>query len=185
MGTFKQICIGVIIGLIVDGIVLGVPFIFNYIGLNSPFNLLLVETPIWVSFLIVAILIPTIIMVLSVRWRSKDEPMVGIFRGRPEGDVFTLRYNYEGVKWRVLYGRANRYIRSEPYSFCESNPECPKCECEMEAEKRGVILRRYHWKCDRCETFYRCPTKHPFDAHQVVERLVEADVRSGRLKLQD
>jgi len=183
LGTFKKIGIGVIIGLIVNGLVLGVPFILNYVGLNFP-NLFLVETPIWVTFLILTVLIPVIIMFLRVRRLSKNEPMV-VFRGRPDCYVQHIESIFAGVKWKVLYGKDIPFSHRESYAFCESNPLCPDCEFEMEAEKRGHIFKGYYWKCQSCGKFYKCPTQNPYDAHKLVERLVEADIRSGRLKLKD
>jgi hypothetical protein len=182
LGTFKQIGIGVIIGLIVDGLVLGVPFVLSVFGIVSPLNLLMTQFPIWITLLAVIILVPSIIMLLRPKSRGIS---VAVVRNRPEGNVFTITYYYAGVKWRVLYGRARSYTRSEPYAFCEPHPQCPECDYEMETEKKGILLKNYHWKCDRCGTFYKCPKNHPYDAYEVVERLVEADIRTGRLKLQD
>lgn len=183
MGTLKQITIGVIIGLIVNGLVLGLPFVLNYFGVDYPFNLLMSQFPLWITLLVVIILVPSIIML------SRPKRSGGIFvgggRNRPESNVYEIEYNYARVKWKVLYGKASPYRSAESHAFCESNPRCPECKYEMEAEKRGIILKRYHWKCERCGKFYRCPTSHPFDAHEVVERLVEADVRSGRLEFHD
>jgi ribosomal protein L37AE/L43A len=87
--------------------------------------------------------------------------------------------NHFGVKWKVLYGG---FLGTEPYAFADGGPYCPECDYEMEAEKRGM-LKKYYWKCDHCGKIYKCPVKHPYDAGKIVERLLESEVRSGRLRL--
>lgn len=127
-----------------------------------------------------------------------DTTVVMVLRGRrygivvstggphrpPKAYVFNIEHNYAGVKWKVLYGKASPYRDAESYAFCHINPYCPKCDYEMQAEMSGWIFKRYYWKCDRCGRFYKCPTRSFYDAHEVVERLVEADVRSWRFKLE-
>jgi len=51
-----------------------------------------------------------------------------------------------------------------------------------EAEKQG-IMKNYYWVCKRCGKSYKCPHKSPFYSHEVVEKMLEADIRSGRLTL--
>lgn len=179
MGTAREIAKGVIIGLVVDIILLGLPYIAQFMGLDFPYNLLQMEVPLWTTILAIIIIIPTIVMVSRRRRRGI---IVSVGRRPPESYIVNVEHNYAGLKWKILYGRAGLYRKAEPYAFCHSNPYCPECDYEMEAEKRGWLSKRYYWKCDRCGKFYKCPTPRPYDAHEVVERLVEADFRTGRLK---
>jgi len=52
----------------------------------------------------------------------------------------------------------------------------------MEAEKRGFLLKKYFWKCYKCGNLYKCPKEHR-KAHKIVEKLVESDIRSGKIKV--
>jgi hypothetical protein len=140
------------------------------------------ELPFWIMLLVILVLLSSIVMYFRTKYRSR-EISVRLGRQRPRHDVSEFFGYYFGVKWRVLYG--SFLHNSEPYAFCEPNPYCPnpKCMYEMEAERRGRIFKRWYWRCDRCGEYYKCPTKHPNDASETVERMLEADIRSGRLKL--
>jgi ribosomal protein L37AE/L43A len=181
LGTAREIVKGVFIGLIVNIILLSLPYLAQFLGLNFPYNLLQLEVPFWITILAIIFLIPTVAMV-SRRRRRGIVASFGSPRRPPEAYVKNVEHNYAGVKWKILYGRAGRYRKAEPYAFCSLNPYCPECDYEMESEKRGWLFKRYYWKCDRCGEFYRCPTPHPYNAHEVVKRLVEADFRTGRLE---
>jgi len=178
LGTIKDIVKGVVIGLIVDAIILGLPYVANFFGLNYPWQLLLMELPIWITLLAVVVLIPTVAMVL--RGRHHRRLHVGLGRRPPEHNVYRFISNTFGVKWRVLYGRSSPFSDSF-YAFCQPHPYCPECDYEMEIEQRG-LLKRYDWRCDRCGRRYKCPV-NPYDADEIVERLLESDIRSGRLQL--
>ena len=180
MGTAREIAKGVFVGVVVNVILLGFPYLAQSLGLGFPYNLLQMEVPVWIAILAVIILIPTIVM--ASRRRRSGGILVSTGRRRPESYIVNVEHNYAGVRWKILYGRAGFYRKAEPYAFCCSNPYCPECDYEMEAEERGWLFKRYYWKCDRCGEFYKCPTPHPYDAHEVVERLVEADFRTGRLE---
>jgi ribosomal protein L37AE/L43A len=179
LGTAREVAKGVIIGLVVDIILLGLPYLTRALGFNLQFDLLQMGVPLWITILIIIVIIPTIAMASR---RRGGGIVVSTGRRRPESDVVNVEHNYAGVRWKILYGRVSLYRTEEPYAFCFSNPYCPKCDYEMEAEERGMLFKRHYWRCDRCGNFYKCPTSHPFDAHEVVERLVEADFRTGRLK---
>lgn len=90
----------------------------------------------------------------------------------------TFIRNHFGVKWKVLYG--TYYSLDEPYAFVDGDPLCPDCDYEMKAEQKG-LLKRYFWKCEKCGKSYKCTVKNPYDAAVIVERLVESDIRSGRI----
>lgn len=92
----------------------------------------------------------------------------------------TFIMNHFGVKWKVLYG-AYMDIK-EPYAFVDGDPWCPVCDYEMKAEQKG-LLKKYYWKCERCGKSYVCPVKNSWDATKIVERLLESEIRSGRMKL--
>lgn len=169
---------GVVIGLIVDTIILGLLYVANYFGLDYPWKLLLIDLPLWMTLLAVVVLIPTVAMVLRGIHRSHLH--VGLGRRPPEHDVYRFNSNAFGAKWRVSYGRSSPFS-DYFYAFCQPHPYCSECDYEMEVEQRG-LLKRCYWKCDQCGRRYKCPV-NPYDADEIVERMLEADIRSGRLQL--
>lgn len=176
LGTLKEIAKGIIIGLAVNGICFLLSFGLSYLGVNSLLNVLTMQFPFWVTLVIILMSIPIVAMYIESRHASHG--FVAVVPRRPEPAImFTM--NHFGVKWKVLYGG---FLGTEPYAFHDGGPYCPDCDYEMEAEKRG-LLRRYYWKCDCCGKLYECPIKHPYDAGKIVERLLESEVRSGRLRL--
>lgn len=178
LGTTKDVAIGVIVGILADALWFLISSAFSYFNVSSPFSLLTMELPLWLVICAVLIVIPTAIM--FVRARQKRGMIVELIRKRPTNIIQKLASNHFGVKWNVLYGRFS--LHSDPYAFCQVNPLCPDCDCEMEAEKKGLI-KKYYWKCDRCGKSYECPAKSPYEASKIVERLLESEIRSGRLKL--
>ena len=145
MGTLKEMVKGILIGLIANAIWLFISVIANYFGWNFPFNLLLMQLPLWIVLLAIIILIPSIVMVMRAKRRYGG--VVLRVPKRPRHHVTKFDADMFEVKWKVLYGTFYS-IGSEPYAFCESHPFCPECMYEMEAEKRGLIFKRYYWKCD-------------------------------------
>jgi tRNA(Ile2) C34 agmatinyltransferase TiaS len=99
-------------------------------------------------------------------------------RGKPEIPDFIIKYPFSGVIWKVL---GKHQLIGEPYMYCEPNPYCPECDYEMEAEKIG-LFRRWFWKCNKCGRLYKCPKEH-HKSHEIVEKLVESDIRSGKIKV--
>lgn len=174
MGFAKEALKGILIGVVTDCIIIGATFAFNYFNL---FNLLSIQIPIWIFMLLLVVLLPTIVMVSRARRHS--EMSVSILRRRPERDVRQFESKDFGVKWKILYGSYTFY--SDPYAFCEPYPYCPTCMYEMKAKKRG-FFNRYFWKCDRCGKFYKCPDNNPYMS-ETIEKLLEADIRSGRIRL--
>ena len=179
MGIGKEVLKGVIIVIIVDIVVLGLPHVANLLGLDFPYDILHMDVPLWITVLAVIIIIPTVAMVSR---RRRHTGFLAAVRGRPRHIHWTLSYAAFGVLWNVLYGRS--FTFTQPYAFCESEPLCPHCKYEMKAKQSG-LLKLFHWHCDRCGKSYRCPEEGPYEASDVVERLVESDIRSGRIKLKD
>jgi ribosomal protein L37AE/L43A len=171
MGTLKEIGKGVIVGLIVNGLIILFHFIANLIGLGSPLEFLFLEIPLWTLVAAFIIIIPTVTFYIRSKYTSG--PIVSVVRTKPALYDFTIEYLYHGVLWRVF---VKNELNGEPYIYCEPNPYCPECHYEMEAEKRG-LLRRHFWKCDKCGRLYKCPKEHR-KAHEIVEKLVESDIRS-------
>lgn len=178
MGVLKAIGEGILAGLVVEGILLVLSALANYFGLGLPFNLLLMKIPFWITLL--AVLASLSSVAIYIRAKRRVGGVLLRIPRRPEYDVTIFDVNLFGVKWKVLYG--TYFIGSEPYAFCDGGPYCPNCMYEMEAEKRGLIFKRYYWKCDRCGKWYKCPAKTPYDAKRIVEKMVESEVRSGRLR---
>jgi len=139
-----------------------------------------VQLPIWIVLAIVVIAISVTIM--ASRTRRHSGMSASNIKMRPEHSIREFVAEQFGVKWRVLYGSYLTY--SEPYAFCESNPHCPVCDYEMNAEKRGLILKGYYWKCVPCDKYYKVPQKTPYEASEIVKRRVEAEIRTGKLRIE-
>lgn len=178
MGLVREIAVGVLVGVIVNFIVVGIPFLINYFGVEFPFSLLLLELPIWVTLVIIIILIPTIVMYMRAKYTSGYEVLTG--RRPPEYVSCNFVYNAFGVKWRCQYGKASP-LSDLFYAYCQPHPYCPECDYEMEPKRMG-IFKRYYWKCYKCGKTYKCPV-NPYDAKTIIERVLESDIRSGKVKL--
>jgi len=115
---------GIFVGLIVDIILVGLPYLAQSLGLDFPNYLFQMEVPLWITVLAIIIVIPTVVMVSR---RRKHGIFVSTGRRPPKSYVVNIEHNYAGVKWKVLYGRARLYREAGPYAFCFSNPYCPEC----------------------------------------------------------
>jgi len=177
LGTLREIVKGVFIGLSINGAMGFIHFIANYLGLDSPFEFLLMEMPIWVSVTIFIIVIPTVAFYIRSKYTSRG--FISVVRRRPEDYDFTLKYICFGVVWKIL--GVNRVYSTEPYIYCEPHPYCPECDYEMEAERIG-LLKRYFWRCYKCGKSYKCSID-PYKASEIVEKLVESDIRTGKIKI--
>ncbi len=178
LGTAKEIAIGLVIGIAGNALWFIISSALSYLNISSPFSLLTMELPLWL--VIGAILLVFPIAIMLIRARQKREMVVELIRRRPTDVIKRFVSDHFGVKWNILYGRFS--LHSDPYAFCEVHPLCPDCDYEMKAEKKGLI-KKYYWQCDRCGKSYKCPAKSPYEASKIVERLLEAEIRSGRLKL--
>jgi hypothetical protein len=174
-GFAKEVVKGILIGVLSDGIIIATSFGFNQLGILNIAN---IQIPIWVFVLLITVLIPVVFMASRAR-RHSDRSFDSV-RMRPSKIIRELEYGRFNVKWRVLYGSMLTF--SEPYVFVEPYPYCPDCTYKMEAEKKGMVFKRYFWKCDHCGKFYRCPDNNQY-VYDVVERLVDSDIRSGRVNL--
>lgn len=178
MGFARDIAIGVIAGLICIPIEYVGSLVLNYFGL---INLMNVQFPIWITLFLVVTAITIVAMIARTRYFGGGAS-VFIHRSRPDHIVAEFSYPQFGVNWKVLYGsHVSDFLH--PYAWAESNPYCPKCNYEMKEQLRGSIFKRSYWKCDRCGKFYKVPMRDSYDAHEVVERLLESDINTGRIKL--
>lgn len=178
MGTAKELAKGIAVGLVVNGILFLLSFGLNYLGFNSAIDLLNMQLPFWITLVVILMSVPIAAMYVESK-RNRGSVHVGSIPSRPN-PALTYEMENFGVKWKVLYGPFPHTFR-QPYAFT-TNPYCPNCDYEMETEKRG-LLKKYYWKCHRCGKLYKCPAKHAFDADRIVERLLESEIRSGRVKL--
>ena len=180
MGITREIAIGLVVGILADALWFLISLALSYFNIGSPFSLLTMELPLWLVIGAILIIIPTAIM--FVRAKQKRDMIVELVRRRPTTIIQRFVSNHFGVKWSVLYGQFS--LGSDPYAFCEGSPLCPDCDYEMEAERKGLV-KKYYWKCDRCGKSYECPAKSPYEASKIVERLLESEIRSGRLRLNE
>ena len=72
LGTLKEIGKGVAIGLLIDGAMGFIHFIANCLGLDSPFEFLLMEMPIWISVTVFIIVIPTVAFYIRSKYTSGE-----------------------------------------------------------------------------------------------------------------
>ena len=177
LGLLKEVSIAVVAGLIGSAILYVIGLIASFLGWANLLNVLFVNLPLWTTLLAVLIIA---VLVYTARGRRREIYAKSIPR-RPRYNVSGGTYHHFDVYWHFLYGSFS--LNSEPYAFCEPHPFCPDCKCELESPRKRGIFRRYFWKCERCEKTYKCPENHTFDADEVVEKLVESDIRTGRLRL--
>lgn len=175
MGLGKEIAKGVLIGVIGEVIVIILSFLANHLGI---IDLMTVQLPVWIFLAIIIILVPAAVM--ASRVRRPSERIILTAHSRPNHIIGEFTAEQFGVKWRVLYG--SFLPSSEPYAFCKSHPHCPRCDYEMTAKKKG-LLKRYYWKCVPCNKYYKVPQKTPHEASDIVEKLLEAEIRTGRQSL--
>jgi len=88
LGTAREIAKGVVIGLVVNSIILGLPYLARALGLNLQYDLLQMEVPLWIAILTIIVLIPTIFMVS--RQRRKGGFFVSTGRSAPESKFHDL-----------------------------------------------------------------------------------------------
>ncbi len=173
LSTLREIAIGVIISAIGSYI----SYILNTRGV---FDLVNIQFPLWI--IIIAIVILLTFMIIYMRFKRKSSDIfVSVARKRPRNNVTTFDTDMFGVKWKVDYGSFT--FSSEPYAWCKSKPYCPDCLYEMDTEKRGRLFKNHYWKCHKCGKYYKCTSKSPYNSHEIIEKMLEADIRSGRLKL--
>ena len=131
-------------------------------------------------------LLPIVIMISRPK-RLGGGVVASIGRNPPNDNVYQITKSYYGVVWKGLYGyrRGIGLARSQqPYAYFESDPYCPKCDYKMEEVYAGKLRKSWHWKCDRCGSLYKCPDNDKY-AYNKVERLIESDIRTGRITLSD
>jgi ribosomal protein L37AE/L43A len=177
MGVLKEVLKGVLIGLLTNVAIWFIQFIAHIFGFSSLFDFMLIEVPLWVFISALIIVIPTMTFYIRSKYTSSYKVSVGHMR--PPIYDFTIKYSHFGVQWKLL---GKHQLSGEPYIYCEPNPYCPNCDYEMEAEKRGFILKKYFWKCHNCGNLYKCPKEH-YKAHEIVEKLVESDIRRGKINV--
>jgi hypothetical protein len=172
VGTSKSIIQGVIIGLIVNALWAAFAFLPQYFGVQLLAGLLNIQLPF--AIVIGALIIALSIVIMVLRTRHPGMTVSVIPRRPYPAAIYT--FNQFGVKWNVLYGGGN-FFGTQNYAFVDGDPHCPDDDYEMNYAKRGIIFKKYYWKCEICGKQYKCPYSHPYDAGKVVERLLEADMR--------
>ena len=180
MGLLKDLGKGILIEVIVIIVVYFISTIANYFGVGYPFNLLLLEYPLWITAVAIILLIPIVVMLAR---RKRPSPHIGVLPRRPDYNVVVGSYMMYGVRWKFLYGQSSRL--SDPYVFVESRPYCHPCDFKMDVDKKGLFLKKFYWKCERCGEFYECPKGKQFTADEVVERMIESDIASGRIRFNE
>jgi hypothetical protein len=178
LGLARDIFVSVVSGLVGTLILYGLSLLANILGWKDPLSLLFLKLPFWT---VIITILGLGVLVYVVRGRHQGISFAsGSYRQRPRYNVSEIMYSSFGVHWRVLY--RSLAFNLAPYAFCESKPFCPNCKYEMGSPRKRGILKRFSWKCERCGRTYRCPEDHVLDANDVVERFVESDIRSGRLR---
>ena len=172
VGASKGIVQGVIIGLIVNAIWAAFAFLSQYFGLQPLIDFLNIQLPFAIVIGAVIIALSIVIMVLKSR---HHEMSIAFVRKRPRPATM-YSFNHFGVKWNVLYGGRN-YFGSQNYAFVDGDPHCPDCDYEMSYSKKGILFKKYYWKCEMCGKEYKCPVSNPHNADKIVERLLEAEMR--------
>ncbi len=112
-------------------------------------------------------------------------PRIGIVRikRRPAYAVRQFKVTLYGVTWRILYGVSTSL--NEPYVFVEPSPYCPKCDYELDAKTKSGSLGfriKHVWHCVPCDQDYD-RNKDLFDEYEIVEKQVEASIRSGNISV--
>lgn len=177
MGFRKTLLLGIVTGLIVEGIVYGISFVVSRFGLSFLFEM---QMPFWL--VLFSILFTFSSVAFYFRAKSKNGGFIAVIPSRPSYYVVRFKSTMFSVKWNLLYGTSST-IDPVYYAFCDGGPYCPDCMYEMDAEMKGLIPKRYYWKCDRCGKSYKCPANTPYDAERMVEKMLESEIRSGRLKV--
>jgi len=175
VGFFKKFVEAVTVKLIVEIIFAVVILVLGYLNRDMILSfLLLYQLPTWVTIAVAFSIIFLVGIALVIHSSSKGGGFVYAARHRPENPKYIFNVNMFSVKWKVLYG---------PYAFSEG-PFCPKCMFEMDSEKKGLLIKKYYWRCVPCNKFYENPERFPFDAERAVEKYIESEIRSGHLKLE-
>jgi ribosomal protein L37AE/L43A len=172
VGASKGIVQGVIIGLIVNALWAAFAFLPQFFGIQSLVSLLNIQLPF--ALMIGAVIIAFSIVVMVLRTRRPGMSVSVIPRRPHPATMYT--FNHFGVKWHILFGGGN-FFGTQNYAFVDGDPHCPDCDYEMNYQKKGILLKKFYWKCEMCGKQYKCPVSHPYEAGKIVERLLEADIR--------
>jgi ribosomal protein L37AE/L43A len=172
-GFVKKLIEAITVKLAVETVFAVIIAISGYLGVLSFTKM---QLPVWVAILFVLLSL-AIVGIVHFR-RGKGGFFVA--RSRKPGHIRAkFEFDTFGVKWTALYGGTTPL--SEPYVYIEG-PYCPKCGYEMGAEERGILFKKYYWRCAPCGKYFKCPEKYPSDAERVVKKLIEAEIRTGRSK---
>jgi len=163
---------GVIIGLTVNALWALISFLSQHFGVQPLIDLLNLQLPLAITIGVVIIALSIAIMVLKARHPGMS---VAVIPRRPY-PAKTYSFNHFGVKWNVLYGGGN-FLGTQNYAFVDGDPHCPNCDYEMNYAEKGIIFKKYYWKCEMCGKLYKCPVSHPYEAGKIVERLLETHMR--------
>lgn len=151
-------------------------------------SLLGIQGVLWNNALtILLILIGAIIVIRQAlvmkHVRQANRKAIYVIRRRPE--VVTRRFAgiFYGVRWRILLGSEG--ILETPYVFVEPNPYCPHCDYETDRRTKTRLLAlgvKHTWHCAQCNSDYSRHRDYP-DESEVVEKRIEAGLRSGGVRL--
>jgi hypothetical protein len=177
-GFAKKLIEAITVKVIVEIIVTIILAIFGSFGLGYLLSFANMQLPVWVAISLTFLALVIVCIVLLRK--NKITPFIVAIPSRPNHVIAEFDCDMFGVKWTALYG--GTIGPSKPYVYIDG-PYCPKCEYEMGAEKRGILFKKYHWKCVPCGKYYKCPEQHPSDAEKAVEKWFEAEIRTGRVRI--
>jgi len=166
--------------------------IAGYLGLLFSIDissLLGIQELLWSNSLILGLIVVGVLLVtrqILVMRHVRRVSQIGIYgvKRRPEYVARKFKGRFYGVMWRVLFGSA--YITEGSYVFVEPYPYCPNCDYELDARTKSGLLGlavRHLWHCAQCKRDYRRNRNYP-DESDVIEKRVEAWIRSGSITLQ-
>jgi ribosomal protein L37AE/L43A len=127
------------------------------------------------------VILSWIIGLIQKSLSSSFEPFFTTVTPRRKPEFVDDRYEGSrfGVNWEVLYGR--RGYSGERYAYA-NNPFCPECGAELmeDTVQKRIRSDREIWKCPGCTFTQKRPSKFLYEEKDVVEKMVEREVREQR-----
>lgn len=177
-GFMKKVIEAISVKFIVETFFAILFLVFGYINRDVILNFFSFQIPMWEMAIAIVGLLFVVGIALKINSNRKSRAFFSVIRGRPSHIDYAFNVDMFGVKWRALYGHSfgNQYAFSE-------GPFCPTCMFEMDSVKKGFFFTKRYWHCIPCNKYYRIPTESSYDAGKAVERYIESEIRSGRIKL--
>ena len=168
--------------------------IAGYLGLLFSIDissLLGIQELLWSNGLILVLIVIGVLVVtrqILVMRHVRRVSQIGIYgvKRRPEYVARKFKGVFYGVVWRVLFGSEIFAVES-PYVFVEPYPYCPNCDYELDDRTKSGFLGlaiKHVWHCSQCKRDYPRGRDYP-DESDVIEKRVEAWIRSGSITLQE